>query len=124
MASSTAEGAVWAAQDTTPSAIQAALRQLLEERHKEDQAFVPARVLNLICIVDREWRGEIENRLERVGRFHPSRTVLISVDPGRTTIDAVASMGGAAAGKPGEIHVGAERVEVTIGEEHLQRLET
>jgi glucose-6-phosphate dehydrogenase assembly protein OpcA len=124
MASSTTEEAVWAAQDTTPSAIEAALRHLLEERHKEDQAFVPARVLNLICIVEREWRGEIENRLERVGRFHPSRTVLIAVERGRDTIDAVASLGGEAGHKPGEIHVGEERVELAIGEEHLQRLES
>ena len=124
MTSSTAEHAVWTAQDTTPSAIEAALRQLLEERHKQDQAFAPARVLNLICIVDRDWRGEIENRLERVGRFHPSRTVLIAVEPGRDKIDALASMGGEASGKPGEIHVGEERVELAIGEEHLQRLES
>ena len=122
--STTAEHAVWSAQDTTPSAIAAALRQLLEERHQQDQAFAPARVLNLVCIVERDWRGEIENRLERVGRFHPSRTVLIAVEPGRREIDAVASMGGEAAGKPGEIHVGEERVEVMIGDEHLQRLET
>ena len=124
MASSTAEHAVWAAQDTTPSAIEAALRRLLEERHKQDQAFVPARVLNLVCIVDRDWRGEIENRLERVGRFHPSRTVLIAVERGRETIDALASMGGEPGHTPGEIHVGEERVELVIGEEHLQRLET
>jgi glucose-6-phosphate dehydrogenase assembly protein OpcA len=124
MSSSTAEHAVWAAQDTTPSAIEAALRHLLEERHKQDQAFVPARVLNLICIVDRDWRGEIENRLERVGRFHPSRTVLIAVERGRETIDAVASLGGEASHTPGEIHVGEERVELAIGEEHLQRLES
>ena len=37
--------------------------------------------------------GEIENRLERVGRYHPSRLVLCAVEPGRTTIDAWASVG-------------------------------
>ena len=42
----------------------------------------PARVLNLVVIVDREWRGEILNRLERVGRYHPSRLILCAVEPG------------------------------------------
>ena len=47
-----------------------------------------ARVLNLVAVVDREWRGEIENRLARVGRYHPSRTIICAVEPGRTTLDA------------------------------------
>ena len=68
--------AVWSARDTTPSEIDAALRNLLVERHAQDETFAPARVLNLVAIVEREWRGEIENRLEGVGRFHPSRTIV------------------------------------------------
>jgi glucose-6-phosphate dehydrogenase assembly protein OpcA len=119
-----AEQHMWSEQDTKPSAIEAALRKLLEERYAQDHAFAPARVVNLVCIVDREWRGEIENRLERVGRFHPSRTILVAVEPGRTTIDAWASMGGDTYRDTGEIHVGEERVEVTIGEKHLRRLQT
>src|ERR687896_681102 len=75
-----------------PHARGAALRELLKERHAEDQAYVPARVLNLVLVVDREWRGEIVNRLERVGRYHPSRTVLCEVEAGRTTLDARATM--------------------------------
>ena len=43
---------------------------------------VPARVLNLVVIVDRDWKGEIANRLERVGRYHASRTVLCAVEDG------------------------------------------
>src|SRR5688572_31843143 len=74
----------WSEQDTSPGRIEAALRDLLQQTYAED-AFVPARVLNLIAVVDREWRGEIENRLERVGRYHPSRTIICSIDPGRTT---------------------------------------
>ena len=38
-------------------------------------AYVAARVLNLVVVLDREWRGEIFNRLEQVGRYHPSRTI-------------------------------------------------
>src|SRR3954467_15188580 len=115
--------AVWSDQDTTPSAIEAALRNMLAERHAVDDAFVPARVINLIAIVDRDWRGEVENRLERVGRFHPSRTIVCAVEKRRKSIDAVVSMG-AGGHKDREIAVGAERVELTIGEAHLERLET
>ena len=115
--------AVWSEQDTSPSAIEAALRNLLAERHAEDDAFVPARVLNLIAIVERDWRGEVENRLEKVGRFHPSRAIVCAIEKRRSTIDAVVSMG-AEDHKEGEIAVGAERVELTLGEDHLERLET
>src|SRR5579885_108522 len=83
---------VWSAQDTNPDAIEAALRELLRERHAADRALAPARVLNLIVVVDRDWKGEISNRLERVGRFHASRTVLCSVEDGRDSLDAVATI--------------------------------
>ena len=118
------EQAVWSAQDTTPSAVDGALRKLLTERHQADAAFVPARVLNLICVVDADWRGEIENRLERVGRFHPSRTILCSVERRRTTIDARVAMGAPDDAAGGAIHVGEERIELRIGEEHVQNLLT
>jgi glucose-6-phosphate dehydrogenase assembly protein OpcA len=123
-ASEAAEQAVWSEQDTKPSAVEAALRKLLAERHAADEAFVPARVCNLVAVVDREWRGEIENRLERVGRFHPSRTIVCAVEKRRDVIDALVSMGEEGTHKPGEVAVGAERVELTIGEKHLSRLET
>ena len=70
---------VWAAQNTTPAAIEAALRELLIERHSQSDGYVPARVLNLVCIVDRAWSGEIANRLRGVGRYHPSRTIVCAV---------------------------------------------
>ena len=73
---------VWAAQNTNPGAIEAALRQLLLERHNESDGYVPARVLNLICIVERQWSGEIANRLRRVGRYHPSLTAQTIVRDG------------------------------------------
>src|SRR5205807_2480552 len=74
---------VWSEQDATPSAVEEAFRRLLFERHAADAAYAPARVLNLVVVVDREWRGEIANRLERVGRYHASRTILCTVEPGR-----------------------------------------
>ena len=40
---------VWSAQDTSPDEIEAALRELLRQRHAEDATYVPARVLNLVC---------------------------------------------------------------------------
>ena len=53
----------WAAQDTTPAPIEAALRELLKERHAENESLLPARVLNMVCVVDKAWSGEIANRL-------------------------------------------------------------
>ena len=114
--------AVWSAEGTSPSEIDAALRKLLEELHAADEATAPARVLNLVAVVDGEWRGEIENRLERVGRFHPSRTIVCSVEHGRMTMDAWATMS-CSPTAPGELAVCQERVELRIGERHLNRLD-
>jgi hypothetical protein len=50
---------VWTARDTTPSAIEAALRELLGKRYHDDRTFVPARVMNLVVVVDRGFRGEV-----------------------------------------------------------------
>ena len=115
---------VWSAQNTSPGEIETALRQLLIERHNESEAYVPARVLNLVCIVDREWRGEIANRLRRVGRYHASRTIVCAVSPGRTTIDAFASLSGETAPTDGEHVLTHETVILDLGPGHLERLET
>jgi glucose-6-phosphate dehydrogenase assembly protein OpcA len=112
---------VWSAENTSPADIEAALRELLKERHAEDQAYVPARVLNLVLVVDREWRGEIVNRLERVGRYHPSRTVLCEVEAGRTTLDARATM---IAKESDGLHVAQERIEIMMGTDHLPALDS
>ena len=113
---------VWSEQDTNPGRIEAALRGLLQESYAKD-AFIPARVLNLIAVVDREWRGEIENRLERVGRYHPSRTIVCSIEPGRTQLDAVAVLSGPDTKKPGQLAIGSETVMVDCGPEHVPRLD-
>jgi glucose-6-phosphate dehydrogenase assembly protein OpcA len=114
---------LWSAQDTTPDAIDAALRELLRERHAANPCLAPARVLNLVVIVDREWKGEIANRFERVGRYHASRTVLCAVEEHRTAIDAVAVMSYAEP-ENGSIGVIHESVEIDIGPEHLAAIES
>jgi glucose-6-phosphate dehydrogenase assembly protein OpcA len=114
----------WSARDTSPAAVEAALSRLIQERHEESDLYVPARVLNLIASVDREWKGEVQNRLERVGRYHASRTVLLAYEEGRTTLDAFATVSGETDPKPGEIVALEERVELDIGPRHLRRLET
>src|SRR5919197_3702401 len=115
---------LWSEQDTTPAAIEAALREMLDHRHAASEAYVPARVLNLVVVVDREWRGEIANRLERVGRYHGSRTILCSVESGRTQLDAQASMAYDADPAPGALAVMRESVEVRVGPQHLGALDT
>jgi len=117
-------GSVWSEQDTTPAKIEEALRELLKQRHAETEAFVPARVLNLVVIVDREWRGEIQNRLEKVGSYNASRTILCNVEPGRTTIDASASMTAEEDLIKGQLAVAHEHVVLDIGEKHLKGLDT
>jgi glucose-6-phosphate dehydrogenase assembly protein OpcA len=81
-------------------------------------------VLNLVVIADREWRGEIQNRLESVGRYHPSRTVLCAVEPGRTSIDAWATMTVQGDPRPGELALCHEHVVLDIGPGHLSGIDT
>jgi glucose-6-phosphate dehydrogenase assembly protein OpcA len=117
-------GSVWSAQNTTPGAVEAALREQLHEQQVSSEAYVPARVLNLVVIVDREWKGEIQNRLENVGRYHPSRTILCAVEQGRETIDAWASMTSEGDPRPGEFALCRERVVLDIGPRHIEHLDT
>ena len=119
------EQGVWSAEDTTPSAVEAALRQLLMDQQQDGEApHAPARVLNLIAIVDRDWRGEIVNRLERVGRYHPSRAVICAVEEGRQQIDALATMACDVPEHGGALTLCRERVELELGPEHLTWLAT
>ena len=113
----------WSERDTRPDAVDEALRRLLHERHKADVRLVAARVLNLVVVVDRDLKGETANRLERVGRYHASRTVLCAVQPGRTTLDAKALLAyeEPAGGGTGLMR---ERVELDVGPEHLSHLDT
>jgi glucose-6-phosphate dehydrogenase assembly protein OpcA len=115
---------VWHERDTTPAAIEAALRELLKHQHEKDEAYAPARVLNLLVVADREWRGEIQNRLEGVGRNHPSRTILCAVESGRSAIDAWATMITQGDPRPGELALCHEHLVVDVGPQHLPRLDT
>ena len=115
---------VWSAQDTTPGAIEAALRQLLVDFHRENEGYWPARVLNLVCVVDRQWSGEIANRLRGVGRYHASRTIVCSVDGRRTKLDATATIATDTEPKPGEFALLRETVVVECGPKHLEHLDS
>jgi glucose-6-phosphate dehydrogenase assembly protein OpcA len=111
---------VWSGEHITPDAIDAALRSMLRELHATNTALVPARVLNMVVVVDHEWKGEISNRLARVGRYHASRTILCAVEDGRHTLDARAVMSYEGPDDhPGVMH---EQVEMEIGSEHLRNL--
>jgi glucose-6-phosphate dehydrogenase assembly protein OpcA len=116
--------AVWSERDTTPEAIEAALRELLIERHAENEAFVPARVLNMIVFVDQVWSGEIANRLRGVGRYHASRLIVLSYEPRRERIDARVSIASEGDPAAGEVALLREMVVVEIGERHLDDLVT
>ena len=117
-------GGMWTEQDTTPGAIEAALRQLLGEQYARDEAWSPARVLNLVVVVDREWRGEVMNRLERVGRYHPSRLILCAVEEGRKTIDASVAITTDGDASPGELALSRERVVLDVGPRHLEKIDS
>lgn len=116
--------AVWSELDTTPDAIEAALRGLLIERHAEDERLVPARVLNMIAFVDRDWSGEIANRLGGVGRYHASRLVVLAYEPRRERLDARVMVVSDDDPQPGEVALLRETVVVELGDRHLDDLAT
>jgi glucose-6-phosphate dehydrogenase assembly protein OpcA len=114
---------VWSAADTTPEAIEQALRDLLVERHTANPDATLARVLNMVVVVDRQWSGEIANRLRGVGQHRASRTIVCQVDPGRTTLDATVSIASDEA--DGERAAQAvELVVLDVGPRHLPSLAT
>ncbi|MBA2638025.1 MAG: glucose-6-phosphate dehydrogenase assembly protein OpcA, partial [Solirubrobacterales bacterium] len=93
------------------------------EFHGQNPGYVPGRALNLVCIVDREWSGEIANRLRRVPRAHASRTIVCSVEPERTTIDAVATIAADADPAAGEFALLRETIVLSVGPEQLGQLD-
>jgi glucose-6-phosphate dehydrogenase assembly protein OpcA len=115
---------VWSERDTHPAAIEEALRGMLAERHGEHVGYVPARALNLVCIVDREWSGEIANRLRGVGRYHASRTIVCAYEKGRTTLDATASIATDGIPGQGEFALMRETIVINVGPDHLKSLDS
>ena len=118
------QDAVWSAEATTPDAIEAALRELLIEAHAHDDQVVPARVLNMIAFVDREWAGEIANRLRGVGRYHASRMIVLSYEPHRRSLDARVTISTDSSSTTGELSLLRETVVVELGDIHLDDLLT
>lgn len=116
--------AVWSAQGTTPDAIEAALRELVKRRHSENGGLAPTRVLNMIAFVDSGYAGEIANRLAGVGRYHASRLIVLSYEPGRQCLNARAVVSTDSEPKAGEIGLMRETVTVEIGARHLDDLVT
>jgi glucose-6-phosphate dehydrogenase assembly protein OpcA len=115
---------VWSEQGTTPDAIEAALRELVKQRHHEGGSYVPARALNMIAFVERRFAGEIANRLRGVGRYHASRTVIFSYEPKHATLDARAIVSTEREPSAGEVGLLRETVTMEIGERHLDDLST
>jgi len=116
--------AVWSERGTTPAKIDAALRELLKERRAHGERYAPARVLNLVVVADRDWQGEILNRLEGVGRYHASRTIVCAVEDGRDEIDAWASMEAEEDDiVAGRLAVAHEDVVLELGTQHLEHLD-
>jgi glucose-6-phosphate dehydrogenase assembly protein OpcA len=116
---------VWYAAGTTPSAVESALRELIASRHRRSSSFVPARVLNLIAIVDAKFSGEVENRLGRLRESHPSRLILCKVTDHVEGLNAVASIGSDGdEPTPGSVAVGREKVELTMAPRHVTALDT
>jgi glucose-6-phosphate dehydrogenase assembly protein OpcA len=114
---------VWAAEGTTPAEIEDGLRRLLQERHAGEEAIAAARVLNLVAIVARDRHADIDKRLAQVGRYHPSRTIICRVEPGRTRLDARATLSGILGQPYGALGLSHERVVIEMGTDHLARLD-
>ena len=85
---------------------------------------MPARVLNMIAFVDREWSGEIANRLRGVGRYHASRLVVLAYEPRRERLDARVMIAAEDESAPGELALLRETVVVELGDRHLDDLLT
>lgn len=115
---------VWSAERTTPAEVGSALSAMLVQRHGEHASCIPARTLNLVCVVDARSRAELLARLARLGGYHASRTIVCSVEPRRTVISALARIGSDLHPRPGELAVLRESVVLALGERHLAQLES
>lgn len=124
MATALVTPGVWSARDTTPAEIEAALMKLMHDRRNDELMQAPARVLNLIVVVEREYKGEVANRLDRINHDNPARTILIVVEDGKKSLDATATLVNEHPALPGEQLVFRERIEIDCGTQHLEHLDT
>lgn len=128
--------AVWSEEGTTPDAIAAALRDLLAERARAERqaqggGLVPARVLNMVVFVESRYAEQIASRLRGVGRYHASRTVMLSYEPDRERLSARISLNADGEHGPDQVEHGPDQMRllretaiVEIGERHLDDLAT
>jgi glucose-6-phosphate dehydrogenase assembly protein OpcA len=116
--------AVWSEQRTSPEAIDNALRELVHRRHGEEGGLVPARALNMVAFVDRQYSGEIANRLRGVGRYHASRLIVLAYEPRREQLDARVTVASEDQRRPGELGLLHETVVVELGAAHMDDLPT
>ncbi len=78
----------------------------------------------MIAFVDREWAGEIANRLRGVGRYHASRMLVLAYEPRRRSLDARVTISHDDSSSPGELSLLRETVVVELGDIHLDDLLT
>ncbi|HLI32306.1 MAG TPA: glucose-6-phosphate dehydrogenase assembly protein OpcA [Solirubrobacteraceae bacterium] len=116
--------ALWSEDRTTPEAIDRALRELVHRRHMEDGGFVPARTLNMVCFIDADYAGEVANRLRQVGRYEPSRLIILAYDHRRSSLQARVNVAAAHDPAPGELALLHESVQIRLGERHMDDLLT
>ena len=114
---------VWSEQRTTPDAIEAALRELVHDVHTQHGG-APARVINMVAFVDRQYSGEIANRLRGVGRYHASRLIVLAYEPGREHLDARVTVSAEDDVTTGELALLHESVVVELGATHMDDLLT
>ncbi|MBJ7458701.1 MAG: glucose-6-phosphate dehydrogenase assembly protein OpcA [Thermoleophilaceae bacterium] len=124
MATALTTPGVWSARDTTPAEIESALLKLMHEQANEGMVHAPARVLNFVVVIDREWKGEVSNRLDRINRDNPARTILIVVEEGKKELDAVATLIHDQPDQLGGNTVFRERIEIDCGADQLDHLDT
>jgi glucose-6-phosphate dehydrogenase assembly protein OpcA len=127
--STAVNNAVWSAEATTPDAIEAALRDLLAARSRqrsgdENGGLAPARVLNMVVFVESRNGKEVADRLRGVGRYHASRTIVLSYDPDREELNARVTIASDPSSNPDEPALLRESAIVEIGERHLDDLTT
>ncbi len=124
MAGDLSPALTWHRDPTTPAAVADAIRQLLRRCHAESAECVPARALNMICVVAAGQAPAVAERLDAAGRNHASRTIVCAVHGGRTALGATATIESETDPAPGHGAVLRETITLDVGERHLRHLDT